>query len=228
MTPTDSNLITVCPRNLDRSGFLELGAGANRTWLLARLSEGLQIRMLRPPLQGYITFCTGPASWVPIRNGAPCVVVQSLGCKAGVEDLLDAAEDWARYYDFSAVIVLMDTDTDVAGYTVLDQTQTETRLLCKILQGPIALPRLPQNWSARVAALGPGLVVQCTARSDAEMGAAQDLMARAKVANMKARLDLIETAKDARDRLIFPTSDLSATLDGKPLNTHQESADQIW
>ena len=86
------NVITVSPPNLDRTGFLslEMGIGrqdgpTRRDWLLDRFEEGFQVRMLRPPLKGFVEFAPGRVSWKPLIGGAGCIVVQSLCVKSRVD-----------------------------------------------------------------------------------------------------------------------------------------------
>ena len=216
------------------------GAAApmDRDWLLQRFEEGHQVRMLRPPGRGYIEFAPGRASWRPINGADHCLVVQSLQAEhaRGAADLLHGAEDWARYFDFAAVMVLagagpclLSSEMAVAaGYRQVGETAAGVRLFGKILSGPVPLPWLPQNWQARRAALGPGLVVQCLARSPERLDFARDLVARAKTLGLSARVDLIETAGAARDRLVTPGAPFSVLLNGEHMDAAQLTDIQIW
>lgn len=245
MARTVSKTITVSPPNLGRTGYLALeqemrGAAApsSRDWLLQRFEEGHQVRMLRPPARGFIEFAPGRASWRAVIGAEHCVVVQCLHAEAaqGVADLLQAAEDWARYFDFSAVMVVAGHHPCLpapeavtgAGYAVVGETAEGISLYGKILQGPLALPSLPQNWRARRAALGPGLVVQCAGRSSERLDFARDLVARAQGLGLVARVDLIETAAAARQRLATPASPFSIVLSGERIDDGRHSDFQIW
>jgi len=243
MARTVSKTITISPPNLARTGFLTLaqelsGAAApsNRDWLLQRFEEGYQVRMLRPPARGYIEFAPGRASWRALNGADRCVVVQCLYADGpeGAADLLWAAEEWARYYDFAAIMVLVgphpclcapDLVTS-AGYSVIDQTQCVS-LFGKVLQGPLPLPALPQNWAARQAALGPGLVVQCPARSEERLAFARDLVAQGEQLGLCARIGLIETAAAARKAQASPTSPFSVVLNGQAIDDGQLTDFQI-
>lgn len=64
------DMVTVCPPRLDRTAFGQLDqaliaphAPYARDWLLARFQEGLQIRLLRPPMQGLVVFQPGKLAW---------------------------------------------------------------------------------------------------------------------------------------------------------------------
>jgi hypothetical protein len=245
MARTVSNTITVSPPNLGKTGFFALeqamtGAAApmGRDWLLQRFEDGHQVRMLRPPERGYIEFAPGRVSWRAINGADHCVVVQCLYADAtqGAVDLLQAAEDWARYFDFFAVMVLagacpclLPSDVAIAaGYSVVGETAVGVSLFGKILQGPVPLPWLPQNWQVRRAALGPGLVVQCLARSPERLDFARDLVARCETLGLSARVDLIETATLARNTLVTPASPFSVVLNGGRVDDERQSDFQIW
>ena len=245
MARTVSKTITISPPNLGRTGFLALeqevlGASAPscRNWLLQRFEEGHQVRMLRPPGRGFIEFAPGRVSWRAINSADQCVVVQCLHADdpQSATDLLQAAEDWARYFDFAAVMVVAGAHRCLpspvaviaAGYSVVGETAGGVSLYGKILQGPVPLPSLPQNWRARWAALGPGLVVQCAARSPERLDFAHDLVARGKTLGLPARVDLIETAAAARKGLATPVSPFSVVLNGDCLDDGQLSDFQIW
>jgi hypothetical protein len=245
MARTVSNILTVSPPNLGRTRFLALEqamtgstAPTGSDWLLQRFEEGHQVRILRTPERGYIEFAPGRISWRAINGADHCVVVQCLhadGTQGGV-DLLQAAEDWARYFDFFAVMVLagagpclLPSDVAIAaGYSVVGETEEGVSLYGKILQGPVPLPSLPQNWQARRAALGPGLVVQCLARSPERLEFARDLVARANSLGLSARVDLVETALAARNTLVTPASPFSVVLNGLRIDDGQGSDFQIW
>lgn len=245
MARTVSKIITVSPPNLGRSGYLALeqemrGAAAPscRKWLLQRFEEGHQVRMLRPPDRGLIEFAPGRASWRALKGADQCVVVQCLHANGpkSAADLLQAAEEWARYYDFAAVMVVAGAHpclpapeaVTAAGYSVVGETAGGVSLYGKILQGPVPLPSLPQNWRARWQALGPGLVVQCAARSPERLDFARDLVARGEKLGLPARLDLIETAAAAQKRLASPVSPFSVVLNGDRIDDGQLSDFQIW
>lgn len=245
MARTVSKTITVSPPNLMRTGFLDLeqemlgtSAPSSRDWLLQRFEEGHQVRILRPPGRGFVEFAPGRASWRALSGADQCVVVQCLhadGLKSAA-DLLRAAEDWARYFDFAAVMVVAGAHpclpapevATAAGYLVVGETAGGVSLYGKILQGPVPLPALPQNWRARWAALGPGLVVQCAARSPERLEFARDLVARGKKLGLPARVDLIETAAAAQKGLASPVSPFSVVVNGDCIDDGQLSDFQIW
>ena len=245
MARTVSKTITVSPPNLARTGFLVLeqemlgtSAPSSRDWLLHRFEEGHQIRILRPPGRGFIEFAPGRASWRALNGAEQCVVVQCLHADGAhsVADLLQAAEDWARYYDFAAVMIVVGSHSCLpspeaviaAGYSVVGETEGGISLYGKFLQGPVPLPTLPQNWRARWAALGPGLVVQCAARSPERLDFARDLVARGEKLGLPARVDLIETAEAARKSLATAVSPFSVVLNGECIDDGQLSDFQIW
>ncbi|PIV75269.1 MAG: hypothetical protein COW55_06130 [Rhodobacteraceae bacterium CG17_big_fil_post_rev_8_21_14_2_50_65_11] len=240
------DIITVCPPNLDRTGFLSLdnrldgGAGlTSRDWLLDRLRDGFQIRMLRAPRKGFIAFAPGRASWWPVFGADRCVVVQRLWVEAvndSVALLLTEAEEWARYYGFWAVLALIgqgvdrcaEADLHARGYSIADDSDAGVMLCARILQGPTALPRLPRDWGARAAALGPGLVIQSAGHCPDQTARAEALVSHAREAGLAARLDRIDSAQDARNRLAAPGALFCVALDGEIIDTGQGTAPEIW
>lgn len=229
-------VITVCPPNLDRCGFLALEQGlagqegpTSRDWLLERMSEGMQVRMLRDPLRGFIEFSPGRSSWRPLLGADSSIVVQRLwvegrGCRRrGIGILLGAAEDWARYYGFSAVLLpcaprLVRAEAAALaalGYQQIDATEGGVTLWARVLQGPMALPRFPQNWGDRARRLGPGLVVQSAGRCEERHRAAIDMVCRARKAGLMARLDRLISPETARDALVTPGALSAVVVDGR-------------
>ncbi|WP_375551806.1 hypothetical protein [Rhodophyticola porphyridii] len=242
-------LLTVTPPILERSGFENIdralalsGPVMCRDWLLARFQEGLQLRMLRAPDQGFIAFTPGRSAWTPIDGAGDAVVVhdlragpQSMG-PATVRRLWAAVEDWARFYGFAAVLAQSGPALGLIppefvtgrGYHCLDRTEGNTRLMGKILHGPISLPRLPQDWTRRAACLGPGLVIQSTGLSVQLEARAQSLLDRARKAGLAARHDRLETAHAARTRSVSPVALFSVVLDGAVIPSDGLSEMQIW
>lgn len=247
--PTARQTITVSPPNLDRTGFLSLdaeldgGAGLScRDWLVARLRDGFQIRMLRAPRKGFIAFAPGRASWWPMEGAERSVVVQRLWVEAASDPgdakalLLDEAEQWARYYGFWGILTLVGQGIGLCagaelhrrGYRVVDETGAGVGLGARILQGPMALPRLPRDWGMRSAALGPGLVIQNAQHCPDQTARATALLSSAREAGLLARLDTIDTADAARRRLAAPGTLFCVALDGEILDTGQGTAEEIW
>lgn len=235
MARVPRNVITVSPPNLDRTGFLRLEEGlagpdqpTGRDWLIDRLSEGLQVRMLRPPLRGFIEFVPGRASWRPIRGAGQSVVIECLrvdaqaGRVVGIGALLRVAEDWARYYGFASILMLLRDGEDQEmlmelrrqGYLALDQTMGGVQLWGRILQGPVGLPLLPQDWRRRAGRLGPGLVLQSLGNCESRRQKTEELLRFGREAGLLARLDHIRTADHARARLACPDAMSCVVLDG--------------
>lgn len=249
MTRVPRNVITVSPPNLDRTGFLSLEEGlagpdqpTGRDWLISRLADGLQVRMLRDPLRGFVEFAPGRATWRPVREAGQSVVIECLrvdaqaGRVVGIGALLRVAEDWARYYGFSTLLILLRdgedkelrTELSRQGFRVLDQTAGNVQLWGLVLQGPVPLPSLPQDWRARAARLGPGLVIQRLGNSDSQCQKAEELMARSQKAGLLSRLDHMNTAQAARARLACPDAMSCVALDGELVGHCSWSALQTW
>lgn len=249
MARVPRNVITVSPPNLDKTGFLSLEQGlagpdqpTGRDWLIDRLAQGLQVRMLRDPLRGFIEFVPGRATWRPLLGAEQSVVIECLRVEAqagrvvGIGALLRVAEDWARYYGFSTLLMTLRQEDDREilselhrqGFQLFDQTMGGLQLWGRVLQGPVELPRLPQDWRARAARLGPGLVIQSIGHSDSQQKKAEDLLSRGREAGLPVRLDWIGTADQARTELACPDALSCVLLDGELVATSRWSAEQIW
>jgi len=249
MSQVPRSVITVSPPNLDRSGFLRLEQGlggadapTSRDWLLGRLADGLQVRMLRDPMRGFIEFAPGRSSWRPIDGVDQAVVIECLrvdeqaGRTVAIGALLRVSEDWARYYAFSAVLMLAGAGRDAErdqelrrqSYQVIDKSVSDTVLWGRILQGPRPLPTLPQDWRGRAARLGPGLTVQSVGHCDARLRNAEDLVTRGRAAGLASRVDRLTTAADARAQLVCPNALSCVVLDGEVVGQRGWSDLQIW
>lgn len=249
MAQMPRNVIAVSPPNLDRTGFLKLEEGltggdmpTSRNWLMDRLAQGLQIRMLRSPLRGFIEFAPGRSSWRPIDGVDQAVVIECLrvdgqtGRAHGIGALLQVAEDWARYYGFSAVLMSarvgedpdLDRQLQRHGYHIIDGSIGDTVLWGQILQGPQALPTLPQDWRSRAERLGAGLVVQTVGHCDALLRNGEALVARARTSGLAARIDQLCTAAEARARMVCPVSLACVVLDGDVLGHGGWPEIQLW
>lgn len=239
-----STTLTVSPPNLERTGYFAMEqaltgrpAPIDRDWLIARFHDGLQIRMLRPPRQGIIEFSSGQASWHPIRGAERSVVVQCLHAadEEGAALLIEAAEDWARYFGFSALLVLTGSHPRLQsvetlarqGYRAFGETTDEIGLMGKILHGPILLPTLPKDWQARAKTLGRGAVIQCSARCPRALAFAQDLVSLITENGAAARVDLMKTAQAARERRISAASDFAIALDGTRIDDGRLSEAEV-
>ncbi len=249
MAHVPRNVITVSPPNLDKTGFLTLEQGllgpdqpTSRDWLIDRLSEGLQVRMLRAPLRGFIEFAPGRVSWRPISGAAQSVVIEAVRAEGhaarvlGIGALLSVAEDWARYYGFGALLLpaRAGDDKDLINvlsrqnFKVIDSTIGKLDLWGKILHGPVALPSLPQDWHARAARLGSGLVMQVLGRCDRQLRRMSEVLDMARAAGIPARIDHLISAVDARAQLVCPDAQSCVVLDGMVLGDSSWSASRVW
>ncbi len=249
MSRPSGKLINVSPPNFDRAGVEELQARlfpdclpAGKQWLTQRLSEGLQLRVQTFPRQGYIQFAPGRASWLPIKDAGQAVVIETLRVAGGqsepdfADDLLFAAEEWARYFGFSMLLTCMSahsfcfpTDWIVdRGFQQIDETIDGTRLMARILQGPCRLPYFPQNWRQREVAQGSGVVIQTAKRCAARLKMALDLAARAEEIGLPVQLDLMDSAAEMRQRALRPGISFAVTFNGTLIATEPMSTFQIW
>lgn len=240
--------VTVSPPTFDRTEFARVDtalsapqAPLNRDWVMARFAEGLQIRLLKPPLSGLILFQPGRLAWRPIEGAGRALVVQDLRvapgplAAGGIARLWSVAEGFARYYGFAAVLALIGPGPGMIardhapgrGWLTLDEGPGAVRLVGRVLQGPMALPRLPGDWAARGRALGPGVVIQTTGESAAlEARAAASLTALA-ARGVAARHDRLPDAETLRARAVRPAVPYSVVLDGVVIGGPELSPDEI-
>jgi hypothetical protein len=85
----------------------------------------------------------------------------------------------------------------------------------RILQGPVAVPRLPTDWTLRAASLGPGVVVQTTGESAALEARARDITAHLAMLGHAARHDRLGDAAAAQARAVRPGAAYSVVINGQ-------------
>jgi hypothetical protein len=229
------DLLTVSPPTFDRTSFAgvdrQLGAAHSpydRTWLMARFGEGLQIRMLPPSDPGIVLFQPGRLSWRPIDGLDDAVVVHDLrvrpgpGARVAAERLWRGVEDFARFYGFSSVLAILGEEEGLVvptcgpgrGWMTADVGPGAARLVARVLHGPMSLPRFPRDWLARAAATGPGPVIQTTGESQKLETRAARLTARAAEGGIRVRRDRFSGPHEARARAVSPGATFSVLLDG--------------
>lgn len=228
--------VTVSPPTLDRTDFARLDgmlaaphAPFERRWLMDRFAEGLQIRLLKPPAEGLILFQPGKLAARPITGIGRALVVHDLRvapgplAEGGTARLWAVAERFARYYGMAAVLALVGDGPGLVarnrapgrGWLTLDQGPDETRLVGRILQGPLALPGLPVAWAARGAALGPGVVIQTTGESARLEARARTVVAGLRARGIAARQDRLADAASVQALAVRPAAAYSAVVDGR-------------
>ncbi|MCU4653949.1 hypothetical protein N8I71_13980 [Roseibacterium sp. SDUM158016] len=242
------DLVTVSPPTFDRTSFpgvdRQLGAAHapfDRAWLMARFDEGLQIRMLPPPQCGIVLFQPGRLSWRPIEGLEDAVVVHDLRVDANgaprvaAERLWDGVVDFARFYGFTSVLAIVGAEEGLIapgvapgrGWLALDRGPGGARLVARILQGPVAMPRFPRDWKARGASLGPGCILQTTGESPALETRAARLVARAAEAGIVVRRDRLTCPEQARARAVSPGATFSVICEGVRLGGAEMSDTEI-
>lgn len=228
--------VTVSPPTFDRTDFSRVDsvlaarhAPFNRSWLMGRFAEGLQIRLLKAPEVGLVLFQPGKLAWRPILGAERALVVQDLRigpgplARIGALRLWSEAERFARYYDLSAVLALIGSGAglisqDLApgrGWLTLDHGPGGARLVGRILQGPVAVPRLPTDWDRRAQNLGPGVVLQTTGESSVLEARAHHILTALAARGYTARHDRLTDAAAAQARAVRPGAAYSVVIDGR-------------
>lgn len=240
--------VTVSPPTFERSAFARVDADLpaghapmDRDWLMARFSEGLQIRLLRQPAKGLVIFQPGRLAWRPIEGADRALVVQDLRIAPdlvagdGAARLWSVAEGFARYYGLSAVLALIGRGPgliapEVApgrGWLTLDEGRCGVRLIGRILQGPLALPHLPRDWARRARALGPGVVLQTTGECGALEDRARRMLGALSALRIPARHDRPTEAGALRARAVRPDAVYSVIVDGQVIGGPEVTLDVI-
>ncbi|PWK55319.1 hypothetical protein [Roseicyclus mahoneyensis] len=240
--------VVVSPPSFERTDFARVDTALSaphgphdRGWLMARFAEGLQIRLLKPPHQGLILFQPGKLAWRPVDGAGRALVVHDLRvapgpiAREGAARLWSAAEDFARYYGFVAVLALIGRGAGLIsrdhapgrGWLTLDEGPAETRLVGRILQGPLELPRLPRDWDRRASALGPGLVVQTTGEYETLEARAAAIVAAASARGIAARRDRLTDPEMVHARAVRPGAVCTVVADGVLLGGPELSVDTI-
>lgn len=240
--------VTVSPPTFERTAFARVDAALpaahaplNRDWLMARFAEGLQIRMLKPPYQGLVIFQPGKLAWRPIEGADRALVVQDLRvapgllARDGAFRLWSVAESFARYYGLAAVLALVGRGPGLVapelapgrGWLTLDEGPGRVRLVGRILQGPLALPRLPRDWGRRAAALGPGVTIQTTGECSALEDRARRMLGGLEALGLPARHDRLADAETLRARAVRPDAVYSVVVDGQLIGGPEVTLDII-
>ncbi len=235
MPQSDRDLVTVSPPTFDRVDFarVDQDLAANhpaydRTWLMDRFSEGLEIRMLRGTPSGFVMFQPGRLAWRPILGADRAIVVHDLRVAEGAETapalrrLWSNVEDFARYYGYSAILALGgEADGLIAaahrpgrGWMRLEDDGQGARLWGRVLHGPMALPRLPQDWAARAARLGAGVVLQTTEEPLGWSARVNRIDALLWAHGIPLRVDRLRDGPDVQARAVAVDAAFSVVVDG--------------
>lgn len=235
MPNRNRDTVTVSPPTFDRTAFARVDAALPashapfaRDWLMARFAEGLQIRLLKPPFEGLVLFQPGRLAWRPVTGVDRAVVVHDLRvsdgplARDGAERLWGVVERFATYYGYAAVLALVGDGAGLVapdrapgrGWLTMDKGPSGERLVGRILQGPLALPRFPSDWALREAAAGPGLVIQTTGESAALEARAAAMVSALSRYDVAIRHDRLPDADTARARAVRPGAAYSVLLDG--------------
>lgn len=236
MPRSDRDIVTVSPPTLAHTdfsaidcGFSETQAAYDRDWISDRFADGLQIRMFQGAARGYVMFQPGRLSWRPIEGADRAIVIHDLrvadapGADETTRRLWDSVESFARYYGYAAVLAIGGEGCGVIPrlrrpthrWLKLDQSACGSELWGRILQGPLALPRFPDDFAQRVQRLGPGLCVQTTgemADTDRRIAALRAAMGPEPVA-----IDRLADARAVHQRAVRPGAGYSVVLDGRVL-----------
>jgi hypothetical protein len=242
-------LLTVSPPRLERSAFARLDRGLAaphapyaRDWLLGRFGEGLEIRLLRGDPEGLVLFQPGKLAWRPILGAERAVVVQDLRVAtapqrpAAALALWQAVEEFARYFGYHLLVALIGQGPGLIapehgpgqGWLICDDGPEGVRLVGRVLQGPVSLPRLPQDWEARAQAMGPGLVILTSGESVTLEARAEAMVAAIAGRGVSIRHLRFSDAADLRARAIRPGAAYAITCDGRYLGGPELTVEDLF
>ncbi|MHA7888484.1 hypothetical protein [Roseicyclus sp.] len=240
--------VTVSPPTFDRSAFALTDAALpaphapyDRDWLMARFAEGLQIRMLKPPHEGFVMFQPGRLAWRPLDGAERAVVIHDLRAGPGALARENAARLWAvagdfaRYYGYAAVLALMGEGAGLVspaaapgrGWLCFDRGPCGARVVGQVLQGPLALPGLPRDWAQRAAGLGPGLVIQTTGESGHLEQLARDRVAALAARGVAVRHDRLTDPESLRVRALGPGAVYTVACGGRVIGGAELGPDDM-
>lgn len=230
-----SNLITVTPDTLEEHGFFcKMSARkshawqAKRDWLLARFSEGLELRLLGSKQRGFVEFMPAARCWRAIENADDLMAIHCLwvvGKSKGqghARALMDEVERTARIRGFNGVTVLASKGNWLAkpevfahfGYETAEEAAPGFSLMVKRF-APGPAPRLSGSWAAKAAACGPGLTVLRSAQCPYLEDAASHVRSFAEAQGIGFHDILLETADAIRSRAPSPYGVYALVKDGR-------------
>lgn len=249
MSERHRHCLTVSPPTIDRSEFARcdatvpaLHAPFARDWIMARFGEGLQIRMLRPPLEGFVVFQPGKLAWRPLEDADRGVVIHDLRVPAGplareaTRHLLREVEGFARYFGYTLLLAITGIEPGLLpprfapgrGWVAFDKGPGGARLLGRVLQGPHAFPSFPRDWAARRSALGSGLVIQTTGESTPFEARARFLCAALEGRAIAIRHERLTAPAVVNSRAARPSAAFSVHLDGTYLGGADLTPDDLF
>ncbi len=236
MSMRNRDTVTVSPPSFDRTAFADTDAALpaphapyDRDWLMARFAEGLQIRMLKPPYEGFVMFQPGRLAWRPIEGAERAVVIHDLRVGPGTLARESAARLWsvagsfARYYGYALVLALLGKGAGLIspgmapgrGWLTFDEGPCGERLVGQVLQGPLALPCFPRDWVPRAAGVGSGLVIQTTGESRRLEAVARNTVDALSARGVPVRLDRLTDPESVRTRALCPGSAYTVACGGR-------------
>lgn len=248
MSERRRDCLTVSPPTIDRSEFARCDAALavrhapfDRGWIMARFGEGLQIRMLRPPFEGFVVFQPGKLAWRPLEGVDRGVVIHDLRVPTGplardaTRHLLREVEGFARYFGYTLLVAITGDEPGLLSadfapgrrWVAFDKGPGGARLLGRVLQGPHAFPSFPADWDARGAALGPGLVIQTTGESTPLEARARFLCAALEGRAIAVRHERLTSPAVVQNRAARPSATFSVHMDGAYLGGPELTPDDL-
>jgi len=248
MPKSGRDMVTVSPPTMRRGEFSQVDhalaaphAPYAHDWIMARFSEGLQIRLLRDQLDGMVLFQPGKLAWRPVEGLDGSVFVHDLRVahgpksEAAATKLWSVVEKFARYYGYACVLALIGDGPGLIapdraprrGYVTFDEAPAGARLIGKVLQGPLPLPRFPRDWELRTAAIGPGIVLQTTGESAALEAQAEGVFRDITSRGLPVRYDRLTEPQMAQARAVAPSALYSVIYNGVRLGGPELSSADI-
>jgi len=235
----EPEIITVDRSNVKDSGFFcsmskrkSEGFLRKLAWAQARFSEGMRIKLLKPPERGFIEYIPGKYAWRAVKAEGYMVihclwvVGKSKGKGFGAE-LLDECVADARKAGMAGVAMVTSEDNWLAGkrwfeghgFKAIDAAPPSfTLMLKKFKQGPN--PSFPRDWAARAARFGKGLTILSSGQCPYLPDAGRILLEAAARKKIKARVVEFRSAAGAQDRSPSPYGVFSIVYNGRLVGHH--------
>jgi GNAT superfamily N-acetyltransferase len=242
------DIVVVTPETVEQTGFFckmsargTPGYERKKAWLDARFAEGLQMRLLGGGERGFIEFIPGDYAWRAIEGAADYLVIHCLWVvgrskgKGLSSALIHEASEYAKANGYKGL-----TAVTSRGNWLVDAGILSHHGFAKIASAPPSFdlmvlkfdpsapdPRFCGGWEEKLAAMGPGLVVQRTGQCPYLDDAAAHARGYAEDVGLPFSDIVFSSAEELRQRSPTPYGVFALALDGRLIAYHYLLKKQI-
>jgi len=237
----ETAIIDVNAENIDRRGFFcymskkkAVGYRRKLTWLHARLSEGMRIKLLELPDRGFIEYLPGERAWRAVNSEGylfiHCLWVVGRSKGRGFasalinECMADAVRSGAR-----GVAMVTSEKVWMPGRRILEKHGFEcvdtappafSLMVKKFRECPS--PAFAGNWEKKAQAFGKGLTVIRSDQCPYIVDATSIALDTAEKAGVKSRVIELESREDVMRHSPSPYGVFGLILNGRLLSYHYQ------